>query len=147
MSEPGGDMDAIELVTSGEMNRETDGYIVTYREAPGEGLGDTTTTLMIEGPRVTLVRSGDVHTQMVFEQGRRHISYYDTAEGSVTVGVLATRVKSSLTERGGKIDLVYDVEIDNAVAGENHVVIDIREAGAPLRVNATDGVIFDRFIN
>lgn len=65
---------------------------------------------------------------MVFEEGRKHFSMYETPYGAMTVGVSARRVQSSLSDTGGDIELVYAVEIDHAVAGENFFQINVREA-------------------
>ena len=44
--------------------------------------------------------------------------------------------------------MVYDVEIDNALAGENRVVIDVRPgAGVPAPYSGTEGIFQDRYIN
>lgn len=143
-----GDSGLTQLVTDGQMDKRGGITLLTYREGAETG-APTLTTLMVDGGSVTLLRSGDVNTQMVFEKGRRHVTYYDTAEGSLTVGVVARQVEARLTGQGGRIKMVYNVEIDNTLAGENHVTIDIRPTpgAGPPRKPQPGGIFYDRYIH
>ena len=68
------DDDTIELVTEGCLEPDgDDGYTLSYQESELTGLEGTLTTFQIERDRVTLLRVGEVNSQMVFEEGRRHL--------------------------------------------------------------------------
>ncbi len=120
--------DTIELVTQGRLERDDYGYTLSYQETELTGLEGTLTTFHVEDDRITLMRVGGVSSQMVFEQGRRHLSLYDTPYGSMTVGVNTRNMMAELSERGGRIEIDYALEIDHAVAGTNSFFIDIKEA-------------------
>ncbi|MDD4716065.1 MAG: DUF1934 domain-containing protein [Oscillospiraceae bacterium] len=124
--------EVIELVTSGTLSHSDAGYSFSYMETELTGLDGTVTTFQVEKNRITLLRLGEVNSQMVFEEGRKHFSMYETPYGSMTVGVSARKVQSSLSDTGGNIELVYAVEIDHAIAGENIFQINVREAGKSL---------------
>jgi uncharacterized beta-barrel protein YwiB (DUF1934 family) len=129
------------------MVRHPQGYTVSYRE-PFECDEDARTTLLVEDGRVTILQSGEQNSQMVFEEGRRHISYYDTAEGPVTMGVTASRVEADIGQEGGRIEVDYGVEIAGNLAEESFVHIDIRAAsGTWLTVPEGLTVYKDYFIN
>ena len=123
--------DSVEMITSGFLDKTPEGYKLTYTENEMTGLGHTTTTLYIDAGRITLVRSGDVATQMVFEQGRKHLSYYETEFGAFTVGVNASRVTSSIGEAGGELEMMYNIDIDNAMAGVDTINISVAPDFAP----------------
>ncbi len=127
MISEGGDEGFVELVTPGHMSRVGGNYFITYQESELTGLSGTTTTLSVEGPRVSLSRVGKVSTHMVFEMGRRHLSHYDAVEGALTVGVNANRVRTRLSDTGGEIDLRYQVDIDELPSGENTLSVKIAE--------------------
>ena len=122
------DPDTIELVTEGQLEKTDDGYTLTYMESQITGLGGTQTTFQVVGDRVTLMREGEVSSQMVFEEGRRHHSMYATPQGSLTVGINTLALMTELTERGGHLEIDYTIEIDHAIAGRNVFIIDIKEA-------------------
>lgn len=123
------DTDCIELVTEGRLADFGDGsYTLSYQESELTGLEGTLTTFQVEPDCITLMRVGGVNSQMVFQQGRRHFSMYDTPYGALSVGVNTKKMKSTLTDIGGDIEIDYAIEIDHALAGENFFRINVREA-------------------
>ena len=124
------DMDTVELVTPGVLTSVAGGYNLSYRETEITGLEGTVTSFQVFPEQVSLVRMGAVCLQMVFEQGRRHFSVYETPYGSMSVGVRTQRMSNSLGESGGKIDIEYAIEIDHPLAGNNEFHIDVKEMGA-----------------
>lgn len=122
--------EVIELVTEGKLeNRGEEGYTLSYQESEVTGLSGTLTTIQVEPKRVTLQRVGTVNSQMVFEEGRRHLSMYDTPYGALAVGIHTRRMRSSLDENGGDVTVHYALEIEQRMAGRNVFHISVREAG------------------
>lgn len=115
-----------ELVTEGTLSRSGEGYTLRYQESELTGLEGTQTTFQIEQGRVTLLREGQVNSQMVFEEGRRHLSLYDTPYGALSIGINTRRMKVKLGETGGDIEIDYAIEIDHAVAGQNLFQINVK---------------------
>ena len=121
--------DVIELGTEGRLEREDEGHFtLSYQESEVTGLEGTLTTFQIEPERITLMRLGGVNSEMVFELGRRHLSMYDTPYGALAMGVNTRELSAALDERGGRIRIVYDIELDHALAGRNTFDIQIRQA-------------------
>ena len=112
--------DSMELVTAGTLKRDgRGGYTISYEESELTGLEGTTTRLHIDGSRVTLLREGSINSQMVFEEGRRHLSMYETPYGALSIGVNTRRMRSTVDEAGGELEIDYAIEIDNLIAGQN----------------------------
>lgn len=123
------DVDIMELVTEGKYYKEDDAYCVTYNESEVTGMSGTTTTLKVLDGIVTLIRAGSVNSHFVFQQGQKHLSYYDTEHGAFTISVMANAVNVSMNDSGGEIRIGYQLEIDNNKTGENDFTMSIREAG------------------
>lgn len=121
--------DILEFVTEGRYYKKDEAYYVTYDESDITGMNGTKTTLMVTEGVVMLVRIGSVNSQFVFQQGQKHISYYDTEYGAFTVGVLANEVDIKIDDSGGEIRVGYQLEIDNNNSGDNDFCMLIREAG------------------
>lgn len=119
----------LELVTEGKYYKQDDAYYVTYDESEVTGMSGTTTTLKVADGVVTLMRSGSVNSHFVFQQGQKHVSYYDTEYGVFTIGVFANAVDIRVDDNGGEIRVGYRMEIDNSKSGENDFYMSIREAG------------------
>ena len=118
--------DTIELVTEGTMEFRDGGWEIVYEESELTGLSGVFTTFRIEQGKVALSRSGKLNSQMVFQQGMTHQSLYQMEFGTLMISVKATNLFFDITPDGGVIDLVYDIEIENAAAGVVEYHLDIR---------------------
>lgn len=121
----------MELVTSGTLKGDGRGrYTISYQESELTGMEGTTTRLLIEDGRVTLLREGSTNSQMVFEEGRRHLSMYETPYGALSIGVNTRRMRSTLGETGGDLEIDYAIEIDNLLAGQNLFRMNVKKGPA-----------------
>ena len=121
--------DVIELVTEGRLARDGESYTLSYQESELTGLEGTLTTIQVEGEQVTLLRVGEFNSQMVFQEGRRHLSMYNTPYGAMAIGVHTRRLLAELTDQGGDIEVDYAIEVDHALAGRNIFRINVRDKG------------------
>ena len=123
--------DEVELVTAGTLKCDgLGGCTVSYQETELTGLEGTVTRLHIKDGQVTLLREGSINSQMVFEEGRRHLSMYETPYGALSVGVNTRRMRSTLGEAGGELEIDYAIEIDHLVAGQNLFRMNVRKKTA-----------------
>ena len=120
------DPDETELMTEGTMALTEDGMVLSYEESELTGMEGTTTTFEVKGPRVTLIRSGAVNSQMVFEEGRQHTSLYETPFGELSVDIQTSELKHNLSERGGLMEIRYSVAVEHTVTGRNCFKIRVR---------------------
>ena len=120
--------DVVELVTEGILARYGKSYTLSYQESELTGLEGTLTTIHIDGDEVSLMRVGEFNSQMVFQEGRRHLSLYNTPYGAMTIGVNTRHLLARLTDQGGDIEVDYSVEVDHAIAGRNVFRINVKEA-------------------
>lgn len=118
--------DLIELVTEGTMEFAGGGWNICYEESELTGLQGVTTTFRVEPGVVTLTRTGNLKSQMVFRQGQSHDSLYQMDFGALMITVCARSVYFDLTPEGGFIDLVYSIEIEKNEAGMVDYHLDIR---------------------
>ena len=124
--------DSMELMTEGTLVRTGEGWLVlSYQESELTGLEGTTTTFEVRGPQVILSRTGSVNSQMVFEEGKQHTSLYETPFGELAIDVQTSRLRHSLTERGGLMDLRYSISVDHSVTGRNAFKIRVRRKHEP----------------
>ena len=115
----------IELTTEGTMERQKEVWELSYEESDLTGLAGVTTAFRV-GPRgVVLKRTGKIQNQMIFMEGRRHESLYQIDIGALMITVKATSVKSALTDQGGTVDILYNIEIEDTAMGtmEYHLTI------------------------
>ena len=92
-----GGPDEIRLMSTGTMTVTDRGCELRYEETEVTGMAGTTTVILIEGVRVTLMRTGEVCSQMVFEEGRRHHSVYSTPYGNLEIGIVTSRLENTIS--------------------------------------------------
>ncbi len=120
--------DTIELVTGGRLERDGESFYPVLSGERRHRHGRDPDHLPDRAGRVTLMRVGEFNSQMVFQEGRRHMSMYNTPYGAMTIGVNTRHLTAQVGESGGDIEIDYAIEIDHTVAGRNVFQIKIKEA-------------------
>ncbi len=128
--EEGEGPESVELVTDGRYEYGGDSSYFVYQESELTGMEGTVTTFRVEDGLVTLTREGAVNSQMLFQKGRKHVFLYDTPFGAMTMGVDTQQLRSETNEHGGKLDIIYSVDVDNVPLGKNIFRIDWKEIGS-----------------
>ena len=75
----------------------------------------------------SLLRQGSVNSQMIFEVGRKHLSMYETPYGALAVGIETRRLKNTVDEAGGDLEIDYAIEIDNLLAGKSLFQLNVKK--------------------
>jgi uncharacterized beta-barrel protein YwiB (DUF1934 family) len=118
---------SIELFTQGKYSQKNGDYYITYKESQATGMEGVTTTLKIEGSRrVTLIRSGAQRSQLIVENGKRHLSHYDTGFGGLMIGVSGANILSTLNQDGGELEFDYTLDINSSLASKNKMFITVK---------------------
>ncbi|MCC8356813.1 MAG: DUF1934 domain-containing protein [Oscillospiraceae bacterium] len=123
-----GQRDEVNLITAGQYGFEDGRVCFTYEESDLTGLDGTQTTFSVSPMGVVLRREGSTVSEMIFEQGKKHFILCETPFGSAALGVDTRRVKSSLGEHGGDMELDYNVDLNNTPVGRNHFKINVKES-------------------
>lgn len=111
---------------AGTLRREGKGWLLCYREGESSGLGDTVTTLRLEEGKATLTRTGETASQMVFRVGQTCACQYATAYGELSMTIAASKLEWELDEAGGKVFLVYKLQLEGAEAGETRLRLTVK---------------------
>ena len=118
--------EVIELVTEGTMSFRDGGWDISYEESELTGMEGVTTTFRVEPDKITLTRTGNLRSEMVFQKGVPHESLYQMAFGALMITVQATFLYFDIVPDGGTIDLSYTIDIENTEAGVIDYHLDIR---------------------
>ena len=120
--------ETVELITEGRLiDCGEEGYTLTYQESELTGLEGTLTTFRIAPDRITLLREGTINSEMIFEEGQKHFSLYETPFGGLMLGVNTHRAKARIGEGGGSLSIRYALEADSQLIGENAFEIQVTE--------------------
>lgn len=120
------DEESFELVTDGEYSLSEGIAEFSYMESELTGFAGTKTSFVIEPDRVVLNRAGGINGEMIFSEGKKHHFVYETAYGSLTMGVDTHSIKKDMNENGGSLEIHYVVDIDSVVMSRNAFKINVR---------------------
>ena len=123
----GQEPDVIELMTEGWMEFRDGGWEICYEESELTGLKGVFTTFRVTPGKIVLTRTGPMSSEMVFQEGVFHESLYRAEFGiTLMITVCASKVRFSLDENGGQIDLTYAIDIEDSACGVIEYHLDIK---------------------
>ena len=120
--------DSSELRVRGTMEETRDGYLLRCEETDGDGKVTTATRLALAPDCIILTRTGEVTSEMVFEAGKEHTSFYAVPYGTLPISVKAESVKWKSEETGGMLALRYAINIGGQ-RGECALRVRVRTEG------------------
>lgn len=116
MIEEDGSEEPIEIVVPGEYYFRNGSHYLRYEELLDD-FGEPTINYIKISPKAMEVRKkGPVNTHMVFEQGKKNMTFYTTPFGTLQMGISATNME--LTESESCIDMKVNYSLD---MNEQHV--------------------------
>lgn len=124
----GEDQDVIELITEGTLRKFEDEYIISYSEEQTVEGGKTKTQLTVKSDNtVILDRRGDLNSRLVITEGERNCCLYAIPQGTLSLGIYGKEVKADLTDCGGRVKMVYSIDVNLDPLSENEVEILVEE--------------------
>ena len=122
--------DEIDVITTyfdGLMTISGDNVRITYFENADSGMEGVKVVIVFnknEPKEVTITRSGSVNTVMLFSQGERTISVYNTPYMPFEIGIYAKRVDNRILTQG-VLEISYVLEIKGAVAQRTDMKMEV----------------------
>ncbi len=126
--EDDGDDTDISLLTEGCFEFQDGVYFIDYEESELTGLEGTSTCIEVGSNYVSLQRSGTVNTHMLFMKDRKTSSYYNTPYGDMQIDIFTDGLSIDISDKGGKINVDYFIDINNRSTGKNNFEIEVRKA-------------------
>lgn len=112
-----GSEEPISLLTAGTLSLDDDAAVLTYQENLDENIPPQTVVITAKDDMITMHREGDYNTQMVFHQGQRYEGEYHTPYGTMDMAIFCTRLHYDLSENGGTLSLMYQLDLNGQFAG------------------------------
>ena len=115
----------ISLTVQGRWHDDGARMSLSYRETELTGLEGSTTSISYQKSDplvISMLRTGTVRTALLFEEGKHHLSVYETPIMPFEVCVFTRKIRNGL-EREGTLTLDYDIELRGADAEHTHFVL------------------------
>ena len=127
--EPTGEMpEPTDLLTEGRLVTSPTRVELIYDETEFSGMEGSVTSIgfdRLHPEMISMMRSGPVSTAMIFEEGKRHMSVFDTPFSSFQICTRTLHVENKLLT-DGTIFLEYIIEIHGAQAERCRMQISVR---------------------
>lgn len=107
---PVGDQERTVITADGSLTNEDGVLTIRYAEDGEEGQ-HTDCTLIYRDGAIALSRRGSVAVDLMFEVGEICTAVYSVPPYKFDMTVTAKKIRSNLTDRGGEIQLIYDMNI------------------------------------
>lgn len=123
----GTDSEQTELITQGKYQKTADGYVLSYEETEATGFEGAVTKLAVTGSdKIVMTRTGTAASNLVIETGKKHHCHYGTPYGDFMVGVNAKEIRNSVTEKGGRLDFKYVIDVNSSYVGDFSISINVK---------------------
>ena len=107
-----GDPERTEERAEGYLMHDGGVYTLTY-SVSGEG-GDVYSEIVVRDSSVRVIRRGAVESDLLFKEGEEHTSLYSVPPYKFDVRLKTGRVRADLDCHGGRIDILYRMNIGGA---------------------------------
>ncbi|SHI47224.1 Uncharacterized beta-barrel protein YwiB, DUF1934 family [Parasporobacterium paucivorans DSM 15970] len=117
----------IKVITAGEYFFEDDIHYINYEEVSEDKPKEVTKcTIKIKNNGLEMIKNGPMSVHMIFEEGRKHVSYYNTPYGDLVVGTYTNRVRMSRQEDAMEITISYGLEINGQHISNSEIVVNVQ---------------------
>lgn len=120
-----GEKEAVEITTRGTLAGDENDYVLNFDEFFAEDMKSHTELTVKNKTCVSIVRTGDVATELQLELGKRHICLYSTPYGDMNIGIFAKEIQSGITPEGGTLELCYTVDYSGALSSTKKMLIEV----------------------
>ena len=119
--------DKVEFVTVADFVKKNNKYYVTFTDLDEFETNNIKTTLKIEKDTVTMLRFGEKSSQLVFKEGSKYDSHYETPYGAFSLSVMSNDVTIDIDDNGGNLSLSYDMYFNGLKTQRNDLEINLKE--------------------
>ena len=116
-----------EMSVVGTVTYEDDKSIIEYIENNEETGAEDTAITVFNNDTVSIVRNGQFSSEMMVEKNSRHLTFYRTPYGELTMGIYGNQVEWSRDDKGATLKMRYSLDFNNGLISENTMIIYIEE--------------------
>ena len=116
-----------EMSVVGTVTYEDDKSVIEYIENNAETGAEDTAITVFNNDTVSIVRNGQFSSEMMVEKNNRHLTFYRTPYGELTMGIYGNQVEWSRDEKGATLKMRYSLDFNNGLISENTMIIYIEE--------------------
>lgn len=111
----------IELITTGEYYNRNGKHYLKYEEIVEGVEGISKCTVKFKEDSFEVLKKGSINVHMVFESGKKNMTYYGTPLGNLLIGLDTKEVQVEEKEEEILIDVLYGMDINYDFLADCHI--------------------------
>lgn len=125
----------IEVITAGQYFCKNEKHYVLYDEILDERNEVCKNKIKIGTDMVEILKSGASNVHMVFELGKKNLTYYNTPFGSLLIGIDTTKIVCSESEEAIELNIEYGLEVNYSHVSDCSITVKVTPKKSTMKVN------------
>lgn len=117
--------EAVEVISVGEYYFRNGKHYIIYEEILEDMDGVSKCTIKVSEKQIDIIKKGANNVHMIFEEGKKNTTYYNTPYGDLQVGIYTTLIRVSEEEDKIVADIEYGLDINYAHVSDCQIKIKI----------------------
>ncbi|WP_455714152.1 DUF1934 domain-containing protein [Anaerosporobacter sp.] len=102
----------IEVITAGQYFYKNEKHYVLYDEIVDDMNGICKNKIKITNNLVEILKTGSSNVHMVFEVGKKNLTYYNTPFGNLLIGIDTTKITCKESEEAIELNIEYGLDVN-----------------------------------
>lgn len=124
------DSEPVEVITSGDYYKKNGKHYIIYDEVSEDFHGTTKNIIKLGEKSLDITKRGAANVHMMFEKGKKNVTYYYTPYGSLLIGIDATKIEVQETEHDIHVTVDYALEINYEHMADCTITMKIKSKNA-----------------
>lgn len=120
----------VEVITSGSYYKKNGKHYIVYDEVMEGFEGATKNIVKLGEEFLDITKRGVTNVHMMFEKGKKNVTYYYTPYGSLLIGIDATRIEVEETEQDIHVTVDYGLEVNYEHMADCTITMHIKSKNA-----------------
>lgn len=121
----------IEVITAGQYFLKNDKHYVLYDEILEDTNEICKNRIKIGKEQVEILKTGASNVHMVFEKGKKNLTYYNTPFGNLLIGIDTTKVEFNEGSEQLELKINYVLEVNYAHVSDCSITIKVTSKKTP----------------
>jgi len=117
--------EAVEVVSIGDYYYKNNKHYIIYDEIAEDVDGVTSCTMKINESQVDIIKRGSSNVHMVFEEGLKNATFYQTPFGELQVGIFTNKIEVTEEENKILVKINYALDINYSHVSDCEIQIKI----------------------
>ena len=123
------DSEPVEVITAGDYYKKNNKHYVIYDEVTEGFDGTTKNIIKLQEDCVDITKRGITNVHMVFEQGKKNMTYYTTPYGTLQMGIAATNLELTESEENLHMKADYALDMNEEHVADCYLALQVQPRG------------------